>query len=150
MADLAPEFYQRMINDETLQELLADYEFDTGETTDELPAVYQVWGQRSHFPYTIFKMRSAPSNHWNKRKFYLELDHFDTGESTATIKDIMRRVKNMFHKLKICDADGFTVTDIELETQDTAPTEEEGVIHFEQVFEVWAWDKQFVEESENV
>ncbi|MCK8826407.1 hypothetical protein MWH25_01420 [Natroniella acetigena] len=146
---LAPTFYSIFSEDQELTDLLADYEISEGVT---VPAIFQDWGQRSNFPYMIFKLRSVPDNHWNKEKYYLEIDIFDYSEGGSTVKakQIARRLKILLHRLRINEADGYSSIRVEHDTGDLVQEEEENIIHYETIFEVWAWDSQFVEESENV
>ena len=147
---LAPTFYSILTEDEKLTGFLPDYEFANGDT---LPAVFQNYAQRgTDFPHIVFRLQETESNHWNKEEYRLYIDVWDFQESATTTqtKKIARRIKNLIHKLKINEADGYKSIRCKLRSKGLIEEDKDYIVRYELEFYVWAWDKQFVEESENV
>ena len=139
--------YSILTESTELTDLHAEYEYSNGLV---VPAIFRNQAeQTSKFPYTVFRFDSITGNHWNKNTRYCYFDSFDKGGSWNTLEDIARELKNLLHKLKTSDEDWGAIR-VEFDNDDEVPEEEDDVLHYHARYKISAWDKRFIENSNNI
>lgn len=146
---MKPSTLYGLLDTPEITDKIAEYEYSDGLY---VPAIYNIWAkQDSPFPYIVYRLESIEGNHWNKRTRYAYIDIWDyrEGGSTVTVDKIAREIKNILHMLKTSD-DEWGAMQVRFDNDGYVPEDEDYIIHYASRYRIRAWDKDFIENSNNI
>lgn len=132
---------QLLINDEELKSLLAESTIEEGQ-----PAVYETWGPKdAEMPYINLTYNEAGSTeNLEKRQGELSVDIFVNNHDTLTAEKISRRINTILLKKRqvVSPTDGKIRIYKSPSTAGIIPEQDTSIVHDNQVFELYWWDKE--------